>query len=164
MIWLRGVRFDELALQATLVDYLAEVDHAAERIARLERAIDDAVAEASQETQALVAGLQALRGVAKTTAVTVVAELGRLSRFDHPQQLMGYSGLVPSEHSTGGPGKAKRGHITKAGNSHLRRAMVEAAWAYRHRPSVQGNLKKRQELLSLDFARRGKGGAGVNDA
>ena len=61
---------------------------------------------------------------------------------------MGYSGLVPSEHSTGGPGKAKRGGITKAGNCHLRRVMVEAAWAYRHRPSVQGNLKKRQELLS----------------
>jgi transposase len=148
MVWLRAVRFDELALQATLIDYLAEVDHAAARLERLERAIDEAVGEAPQETQALVAGLQALRGVAKTTAVTMVAELGRLSRFDHPEQLMGYSGLVPSEYSTGGPGKAKRGGITKAGNGHLRRVTVEAAWSYRHRPSVQGNLKKRHAQLS----------------
>lgn len=148
MIWLRGVRFGEFALQATLVDYLAEVDHAAARLQRLERAIDDAIAETPADTQALVAGLQALRGVAKTTAVTLVAELGRLSRFEHPQQLMGYSGMVPSEHSTGGPGKAKRGAITKAGNAHLRRVMVEAAWSYRHRPSVQGSLRKRQEHLS----------------
>lgn len=148
MVWLRAVRFEEFSLQATVIDYLGEVDHAAARLQRLERAIDEAVEQAPPETRALVAGLQALRGVAKTTAVTIVAEVGRLSRFDHPQQLMGYSGLVPSEHSTGGPRKAKRGAITKAGNSHLRRVMVEAAWAYRHRPSVQGNLKKRQALTS----------------
>jgi transposase len=148
MVWLRGVQFEEPALQATLIDYLAEVDHAAARLQRLERAIDDAVAESPADMQALVAGLQALRGVAKITAVTIVAELGRLSRFAHPQQLMGFSGLVPSEYSTGGPGKAKRGGITKTGNSHLRRVLVEAAWAYRYRPSVQGSLRKRQEHLS----------------
>lgn len=146
--WLRGVRFEEFGAQATMGDYLAEVDHATERLTRLERAIDDAVNVLPEQTQALIAGLQALRGIAKTTAVTIVAEVGRLSRFDRPQQLMGYSGLVPSEYSSGGPGKAHRGAITKTGNAHLRRVLVEAAWSYRHRPSVQGSLRQRQRDVS----------------
>lgn len=148
MNWLRALRFDEFGAQATMVDYLAEVEHAAERIIRLERAIDDAIDELPEETQALIAGLQALRGVAKTTAVTVVAEVGRFSRFEHPRQLMGYSGAVPSEHSSGGPGKARRGRITKTGNAHLRRVLIESAWSYRHRPGVKGDLRRRQEGLS----------------
>ena len=74
-----------------------------------------------------------------------MAEVGELSRFERPRQLMAYSGAVPSEHSTGGPGKARRGAITKTGNAHLRRVVVEAAWAYRHKPGVYGKLKKRQE-------------------
>lgn len=148
MKWLQGVRFEEFGAQATMVDYLAEIDHVAERITRLERAIDDAIAQAPEQTQALVDGLQALRGVAKMTAVTVAAEVGQMSRFDRARQLMGYSGTVPSEHSSGGPGKAKRGAITKTGNAHLRRVLVEAAWAYRHRPGVKGALKTRQQGLS----------------
>ena len=148
MAWLRGVCFDEFGAQATMVDYLAEVDHVGERITRLERAIDDAIAEAPEQIQALVAGLQALRGVAKMTAVTIAAEVGQMSRFDRPSQLMGYSGTVPSEHSSGGPGKARRGAITKTGNAHLRRVLVEAAWSYRHRPGVKGEIRKRQAGLS----------------
>jgi len=144
--WAHGVRFDEPARQAAMVDYLAEVEHAAARIQRLESDLDAAVAAMPSETQALIAGLQALRGVAKMTAVTVAAELGRLSRFDRPRQLMGYSGLVSSEYSTGG--KTRRGGITKTGNAHLRRVIVEAAHAYRHRPAVQGELRKRQAGLS----------------
>ncbi len=146
--WVHGVRFEEPARQATLVDYLAEVEHAAERVKRLEGYIDEAIAAAPAETQEIVAGLQALRGVAKMTAVTVVAELGRPSRFERPRQLMGYSGLVSSENSTGGPGKARRGGITKTGNAHLRRVIVEAAHAYRHRPALQGAMRQRQEGLS----------------
>jgi transposase len=146
--WLRGVRFEEFGAQATMVDYLAQVDHAAERIVRLERALDDAIAEAPEEMQALVAGLQALRGIAKLTAVTIAAEVGRLSRFTRPVEFMGYCGVVPSEHSSGGPGKARRGAITKTGNAHLRRVLVESSWAYRHRPSVRGRLKQRQQGLS----------------
>jgi transposase len=146
--WLRGLRFAESARQATFVDYLAEVDHAAARIQRLEADLDEALAAAPAAMQAVVAGLQALRGVAKTTAITLVAELGRLSRFDRPRQLMGYSGLVASEHSTGGPGKAHRGGITKTGNAHLRRVIVEAAHAYRHRPGVGAKLRQRQQGLS----------------
>ena len=150
MDWLRKQRFDEYGLQATMSDYLGEVDHATARIERLEHAIDQAIAEMPEESRALVQGLQALRGLAKTTAVTVVAELGRLSRFDSPSQLMGYSGAVPSEHSTGGPGKERRGGITKTGSSHLRRVLVEAAWSYRHRPLLQGALRRRQEGLSQE--------------
>ncbi len=146
--WVRTVRFEHTAQQVTLEDYLAEVDHAAERIRRLDRAIDEAVAAAPAETQELIAGLQALRGIALTTAVTIVAEVGRPGRFDRPPELMSYSGLVPSEHSTGGPAKARRGGITKTGNAHLRRVIVEAAHAYRHRPAVLGQLRKRQEGLS----------------
>jgi len=144
MRWLQDLRFDHGALTATFSDYLAEVEHAAERIINLERSIDEAVSELDETSQEVIAALQALRGVAKLTAVSVVAELGRLSRFSHPSELMGYSGAVPSEYSTGGPGKARRGGITKTGNGHLRRLMVEAAWAYRYRPAVKGQLKRRQ--------------------
>lgn len=150
MLWVRGQPFERFAENATFVDYLAEVDHVAARIEQLEKDIDQAVTEAPAEMKALVEALQALRGVAKLSAVTIVAEVGRLSRFEHPSQLMGYSGTVPSEHSTGGPGKAHRGGITKTGNAHLRRVLVEAAWSYRFRPAVQGNLRTRQKDLSED--------------
>jgi transposase len=146
--WVQTVRFEEAASQATLGDYLAEVNHSTERVKRLEGYLDEAIAAAPAETQAIVAGLQALRGIAKMTAMTVAAELCRLSRFERPRELMGYSGLVSSEHSTGGPGKTRRGGITKTGNAHLRRVIVEAAHAYRHRPAVAGAMRKRQEGLS----------------
>lgn len=145
MNWIRAIKLEYFADRSTLTDYLTEVDHATERLQRLDQAIDQAMAEAEPQTQAIIAGLQALRGVAKHTAVTVAAELGRLSRFDGPSKLMGYSGLVPSEHSSGGPGKADRGTITKTGNAHLRRVLVEAAWSYRHRPSLKGELRRRQQ-------------------
>jgi transposase len=148
LAWVRTVSFAEFGRQATLVDYLAEVDHAAARVKRLDDHLDEALAGASAETQALVAGLQALRGVAQTTALTLIAEVGRPSRFPRAQQMMGYSGLVSSEHSTGGPGKARRGAITKTGNAHLRRVIVEAAHAYRHRPGMSAKLRQRQAKLS----------------
>src|SRR5262245_15754971 len=75
MQWLHGQRFDDFGAQATMVDYLAEVEHAGERITRLERAIDEAIEKLPVDTQAVITGLQALRGVAKTTAVTLVAEV-----------------------------------------------------------------------------------------
>ncbi|MGE5553355.1 MAG: transposase [Betaproteobacteria bacterium] len=77
------------------------------------------------------------------TAVTLVAEVGKFSRFRSPRLLMGYGGLIPSEYSSGG--SRHQGGITKAGNAHLRRALIEAAWAYRHRPAVKGNLRIRQQ-------------------
>jgi transposase len=146
--WIRiHARFDQPALDATLTDYLQEVEHAAERIVKLERAIDEAVTRAAPEVRAVIEALQALRGVAQTTAATVVCELGSLSRFQNPRQLMGYSGLVPREYSSGN--RMQRGAITKTGNAHLRRVLVESAWTYQHRPNVQGRVLRRQKSLAL---------------
>ena len=85
----------------TLAHYLHEVEHAAEQILKLEKAIDEAVAQSSPEIRSVIEALQALRGVAQMTAATIVCELGSLSRFESPRQLMGYSGLVSREHSSG---------------------------------------------------------------
>jgi transposase len=146
--WIRvHVQFGQTALDATLAHYLEEVNHSTERIATLEQAIDEAVAQATPEIRAVIEALQALRGVAQTTAATVVCELGTLSRFPTPRQLMGYSGLVSREHSSGN--RVHRGPITKAGNAHLRRVLVEAAWTYRHRPNIQGRVLRRQKSLAL---------------
>jgi transposase len=143
MAWVRQVHFEQPAQQATLQDYLHEVDHMAARVKRLEQAITEAVKLAAPEVQEVVKGLQALRGIAEISAVTIVAELGQISRFDTARQLMGYSGAVPSEDSSGE--RKKRGGITKTGNAHLRRIVVEAAWSYRHRPAIGPGLRKRQE-------------------
>jgi len=146
--WIRiHVHFDQPALEATSKYYREEVDHIAERIAKLEQAIDEAVKQAPAEIRAVIEALQALRGVAQTTAATVVSELGSLSRFPSPSQLMGYSGLVSREHTSGN--RVQRGAITKSGNAHLRRVMLEAAWTYRHRPNVQGRVLRRQKSLAL---------------
>jgi transposase len=96
--------------------------------------------------RAVVEALQALRGIAQLSAVTIAAEVGELSRFAKPRQLMGYSGAVASEDSTGE--RIRRGGITKTGNAHLRRVVIEAAWAYRHRPSIGASLRKRQTTVS----------------
>ena len=109
------------------------------------RAIDEAVVRAPTQMRAVIAALQALRGIAQVSAVTIVAEVGELSRFAKPRQLMGYSGAVASEHSSGK--RTQRGAITKTGNAHLRHIVVEAAWAYRHRPAVTAPLRKRQAAL-----------------
>jgi transposase len=139
--WVKqAVHFDHAAQEATLLDYLHEVDHVASRIERLERAIDEAVKTAPMQMRAVIAALQALRGIALVSAVTVVAEVGQLSRFVKPRQLMGYSGAVASEDSSGP--RIRRGAIT-----HLRRIVIEAAWAYRHRPSVGPTLRKRHAAL-----------------
>jgi transposase len=98
--------------------------------------------------RAVIDALQALRGIALVTAVTIAAEVGELSRFATPRQLMGYSGAVASEDSSGE--RIRRGGITKTGNAHLRRVIVEAAWAYRHRPGVGAALRKRQATVSAE--------------
>jgi transposase len=146
--WIRiHVRFDQAALEATVSHYLHEVEHVAERIVKLEKAIDEAVAQAPPAIRAVIEALQALRGVAQTTAATVVCELGSLARFPRPTPLMGYSGLVPREYSSGN--RIQRGAITKTGNAHLRRVLVESAWTYQHRPNVQGRVLRRQKALAL---------------
>lgn len=143
--WTRRQVFEQPAQQSVLEDYLHEVEQAGERIKRLERSIDEAIEKASPEIREVIDALQALRGIAKLSAVTIVAEVGRLSRFDKPRQLMGYTGIVSREHSSGD--RVRRGAITKTGNAHLRRIVCEAGWAYRHRPAVGPTLRKRQEGL-----------------
>ena len=149
LAWVKSaVRFDQAAQEATLLDYIHEVDHVAARIGRLEAAIDAAVHTAPARMRAVIEAVQALRGIALVTAVTIAAEVGELSRFAKPRQLMGYSGAVASEDSSGQ--RTRRGGITKAGNAHLRRVIVEAAWAYRYRPAVGAALRKRQATLSAE--------------
>lgn len=146
MNWIkRQVHFDQPASQAAFLNYVHEVEHAADRLEQLEKAIDDAIAAAPAEIQQVVQALQALRGVGKIVAVSVVAEVGSLSRFTNPRQLMSYSGMVSSEYSSGN--HIQRGGITKTGNAHLRRVIVEAAWAYQHKPWIGGWLAKRQQGL-----------------
>jgi transposase len=146
MAWVRQVHFTQVAREATMLDYLHEVDHMSERVRRLEQAITEAVKLATPAVQEVVKGLQALRGIAEISAVTIIAELGSITRFDTPRQLMGYSGAVPSENSSGK--RTQRGSITKTGNAHLRRIVVEAAWSYRLRPAIGPRLRKRQEGVS----------------
>ena len=145
MTWIRAQKFEHAAHEATLVDYLAEVDHAIARIERLESAIDDAVRAAPDVLREVIAALQALRGLKKIVATTLAVEIGNFSRFSSAKQLMGYSGTTPSEYSSG---KSRyQGGITKSGNAHIRRVLFESAWAYRHRPSNSREIAQRQRGL-----------------
>lgn len=145
--WIKTkVHFEQPAQEITLTDYVHQVEHLVARIERLDQAVLEAARSAPPEMRAVIEALQALRGVAQVTAVTIVAELGQISRFAKARQLMGYSGLVPSEDSSGE--RIRRGALTKTGNAHLRRVIVEAVWAYQFRPWLGGYLLKRQVGLS----------------
>ena len=146
LTWIQQVQFEQPAQEATRLDYLHEVEHVVGRIERLEHAIDEAVKTAPPSMRAVIEALQALRGIVLVSAVTIVAEVGALSRFARAPQLMGYSGMGAREDSSGP--RTRRGGITKTGNAHVRRIAIEAAWAYRHRPAVGGALRKRQATLS----------------
>jgi transposase len=126
--WIADVKMPHRAQQIILQEYVHAVHEQFERVQRL----DDQIRELVPQWQLapMVKALQALRGVSLIVASTTVAELGDLTRFSKPKQLMAYLGLVPSEHSTGD--KQRRGGITKTGNSHVRRALTEAAHAYSH--------------------------------
>ena len=140
--WIRtSVKFEQHAQEWTLEDHLNEIEHCSLRITRLDELIDRAVEAAPESMKQVIAGLQALRGIGKVSAVTIVTEVGQLTRFPTARQFMGYSGTIPSEHSSGE--KTRRGGITKTGNAHLRRIVVEAAWSQRHKPVVS-RLKKLQ--------------------
>jgi transposase len=129
--------------QIVFQESLRAVTEQTERLHRLEVELAERIL--TWRLHPLVEALQALRGVQQTVAVTTVAELGDLSRFDHPRQLAAYLGLVPSEHSSGG--KRRQGSITKAGNGHARRALIEGAWAYRYPAKVSEHLQKRLDRL-----------------
>ena len=116
------------------------VREASARVLRLTGQFRDLVPQWRQAP--FVAAYQALRGVSLIVAATVMAEVGALEQFNNPKELMAYLGLVPSEHSSGA--SVRRGRITKTGNSHPRRVLVEAAWAYRLQARVTRHLLKRR--------------------
>ena len=132
MTWLASQKFAHAEQRIAFEEMLLAVRQAHERIGRLEEAIRAAVPDWSLAE--VVEALMAMRGIDMVTATAFLAEIGDLSRFRSPRELMGYLGLVPSEQSTGD--KVQRGPITKAGNRRARRLLVESAWAYRHPPRV----------------------------
>ena len=141
--WLRQLRFPSAEEETVFQDYGSTVDQAVLRLRRLESELCRA-AEHSPYLS-LIAALQCLRGIAFLTAVTIVAEAGDLRRFKGARQFMAYTGLVPSEHSSGEA--VHRGPITKTGNARLRHVLGEAAHHARHRPRVDGMLRQRQAGL-----------------
>ena len=141
MDWLARQKLVHAEQRIAFEEMLLAVRQAQERIVRLEAAIRDAVPDWS--LAAAVEGLMAMRGIDMVTATAFLAEIGDLSRFRTPRELMAYLGLVPSEHSTGD--KVTRGAITKAGNRRARRLVVESAWSYRHPPRVG---KKKQDRVT----------------
>ena len=140
------MRFTQIAQESTRQDYLHEVEHMRERVARLEQAILEAVKLASPALQQVINDLHALRGIADISAVTIASELGQVSRFESARQLMGYCGVVPSEDSSGK--RSRRGGITKTGNAHVRRLLVESAWHYRRQPRMSKALRERSMGVS----------------
>jgi transposase len=124
-------------------EYVQAVKESTERVQRLSLAIEHELVH--WRWQPVVDALQACRGIQLIHAARMVAELGDLSRFNHPRELMAYLGLIPSENSSGD--RRRQGAITKAGNNSARRALVEAAWAYRHRPAVSSIIVRRQSGL-----------------
>ena len=139
--WLSDIKLPHPAQQIAFQEYVTAIDEAAQRVERLTKQITELLP--SWRMSPVVTALQAMRGVALITAVCMVAEVGDLTRFDNPRQLMAYLGLVPSEHSSGE--RRRQGAITKAGNSHVRRMLVESAWAYRLPARVTPIIQKRQE-------------------
>lgn len=139
--WLRRLQVKDPVAKTVFEAYLFALEQAGERLKRLDQEIAEVAAQPRYERP--VSWLRCLRGVDTTTAMTVIAELHDFRRFTSAPQLMSYLGMTPSEYSSGD--NSKRGSITKAGNSHVRRVLVEAAWSYRHRPAVSAHMKKRRE-------------------
>ena len=139
--WLSEVVCPTAAQQIVFQEYVRAITEYTERLQRLEQELQAQVQV--WRLHPVVEALQALRGVQFTVAVTMVAEIGDLTRFEHPRELMKFLGLTPSEYSTGD--HRRQGAITKAGNTHARRALIEGAWAYRYPAKVSRHLQLRLE-------------------
>lgn len=139
-VWLRGIRFEHRFDQVLFDDYLLAMEQVEERL----RALNAAIVELSVDPQyaQAVGALKCFRGIDTLTATVLVTELHAFGRFTSPRGLMAFLGLVPSEYSSSD--KRRQGAITKAGNGHARRVLIEAAWHYRHRPGLSA-LRKRRE-------------------
>jgi transposase len=139
--WLAELVCPTPAQHIVFQEYVRAVTEHTARLQRLDQELQAQVK--SWRLNPVVEALQALRGVQLTVAVTIVAEIGGLSRFDTPRELMKFLGLIPSEYSSGD--RRQQGSITKAGNTHARRALVEGAWAYRYPAKVSRHLQLRLE-------------------
>lgn len=139
--YLAEVSFTHPAQDIAFAEYRQAVREGHERVERLTQALRSQ--SEHWRLKPLVAALSSLRGIDFVAAATLAAEIGDFSRFAHPTELMGFLGLVPSEHSTGGT--RRQGDITKTGNGHARRVLVEAAWNYRFPARVSRALQIRQE-------------------
>ncbi len=142
--WLQEQSFEHPAHQIALQEMVEAVRISKERVARIEVAIAEFVPTWSLGP--VVRALQTLRGIDLIVAVTFATEIGDVTRFESPRQLMGYLGLVPSERSTGDT--VRRGGITKAGNGRVRHMLVESAWTYRHPPKIGARKLYRLEAAS----------------
>jgi transposase len=137
--WIRGQRFEVPMVQRTFEATLFALEQALARVADLDK--DIAALAATEPYRTPVGWLRCFRGIDTLSAMILLAEIVDFQRFPHPRELMAYLGLVPSEYSSGEA--QRRGAITKAGNTHARRVLVEAGWHYRHRPTVGGALRQR---------------------
>jgi transposase len=138
---LADIRFAHSAQTLAFAEYRRAVRDAQDRLERLTQALRDECEYWRMRN--VVAALATLRGIDFIAALTLVAEIGDFRRFAHPRHLMGFLGLVPSEFSTGE--SRHRGAITKTGNGHARRVLIEAAWNYRHPARISRLIQKRQE-------------------
>lgn len=148
-LWLKGQRFEWRALQQSFESYLRTVEEVEARLEVLDQQILDL---AQQEPYRLpVQYLRSLKGVDTLSALTLTVETQEFRRFQRASSFMGFTGLVGSEHSSGE--KVRRGGITKAGNAHLRRVLVEAAWSYRGRNVSSRALQQRRKGCPLEVVR-----------
>lgn len=142
--WLQSLKLESPIQQIVFQEYLDAIDQASQRVADLESQMQGSLLTWSLAP--VVEGLMALRGLSLVAAMTVVAELGEITRFDSPKQLMAYIGLVPSEHSSGAA--RRQGAITKTGNGHVRRMLVESSWSYRFPARKTAYLQRRAAATS----------------
>ena len=144
--WLATLKFEHEADQTIFGDYMHAIELLDERLTALESKLEEISKKALYS--APVAWLRCYYGIDTISGMTIVAELYDVRRFESPRALMAYLGLVPSEHSSGDD--KNRGSITKTGNGHVRRILVEAAHHYRHRPRVGPKLQKRRAGQPMD--------------
>ncbi len=144
--WLQQQTFADPCKQCVLDDYVQAVEDATERVKRLSKEIERFVEQTALAP--LVQALKSFRGISTLSAVGIAAEIGDLRRFKTARQFMAFVGLVVSEHSSGK--SIQRGALTRTGNTHVRRILVEAAQHYRHRPTLSAALRKRQAGVSKE--------------
>lgn len=147
---LADIHFHEPAKKITFQHYINTVSERHERLQHIE--LELSVVAECWSWYPLVQWLTTLRGIRFLSAITLVAELGDMRRFTNPRSLMNFVGLTPSEHSSGA--RQSQGGITKCGNTHARRILVEAAWAYRHTPKVSLEMQKRLQDHSVGLQNR----------